>query len=65
MSHETSREKDALQDRPAKSLLKNWGRKLASGRAEVVPVYVGGEWTFQIMRGNKRVLQVPVKFGKN
>lgn len=65
MSRGNVDEREALKDRPSQSLLKNWGRKLSRGKAAVVPVYVGGGWTCQIVRGNKRVLQVPFKPGKN
>lgn len=49
-----------IQDRPAASLLRSWGKRMASGSAAIIPVYVGGSWTLQIPRGNKRVLTVPV-----
>ncbi len=45
---------------PASSLLKSWGKRLAKGNVPVIPVYVGGAWTLQVPRGNKRVLRVPV-----
>ncbi len=48
------------QDKPAKSLLRSWGKRMAQGNAAIIPVFVGGAWTLQIPRGNKRVLQLPV-----
>jgi hypothetical protein len=33
---------------------------MASGHAVVIPVFVGGGWTLQVPRGNKRVLRVNV-----
>jgi len=52
---------EILQDKPAKSLLRAWSKKMAKGSAVMVPVFIGGKWTLQVPRGNKRVLQVPVK----
>ena len=48
------------QDKPAKSLLRSWGKRMSQGTAAIIPMFVGGAWTLQIPRGNKRVLQVPV-----
>jgi len=58
-----SQEKDLLKtdDRPAATLLKSWGKRMANGSARVIPVFVGGHWTLQIPRGNKRVLRVKVR----
>jgi len=49
-----------VSDRPASTLLHNWGKKMADGHAAVIPVFVGGGWTVQVPRGNKRVLRVNV-----
>ncbi len=46
--------------RPAATLLRAWGKRMAHGRAVVIPVYVGGVWTLQVPRGNKRVLRLSV-----
>ena len=46
---------------PASTLLKAWGKRMAKGNVPVIPVFVGGAWTLQVPRGNKRVLRVPVK----
>lgn len=48
------------QDKPAKSLLRSWGKRMSQGNAAMIPVFVGGAWTLQIPRGNKRVLQLPI-----
>lgn len=56
---------ELLQDRPAKSLLKAWSKKMSKGTAIMIPVFVGGKWTIQVPRGNKRILQVPVKPSRN
>lgn len=61
---DASQDDEMLQDKPAKSLLRSWGKRMSDGSAVVIPVYVGGSWTLQVPRGNKRVLQVPVKSGK-
>ena len=58
-------EEKVIQERPAASLLRSWGKRMAQGTAAVIPVYVGGSWTLQIPRGNKRVLTVPVARKKN
>jgi len=47
-------------NRPANTLLRAWGKRMAKGKAVVIPVYVGGTWTLQVPRGNKRVLRVSV-----
>ena len=49
-----------IQDKPAASLLKSWGKRMSTGEAAVIPVYIGGAWSIQIPRGNKRVLQLAV-----
>jgi len=49
---------DEAEDRPADTLLRAWGKKMAQGRAAMIPVFVGGKWSIQIPRGNKRVLSV-------
>ncbi|MFH2204113.1 MAG: hypothetical protein ABIJ96_13420 [Elusimicrobiota bacterium] len=56
---------EMLQDKPAKTLLRAWSKRMAKGSAIIVPVFVGGKWTLQVPRGNKRVLQVPVGQGRN
>lgn len=47
-------------NRPASTLLKAWGKRMAKGQAVVIPVYTGGSWTLQVPRGNKRVLRLNV-----
>jgi len=47
-------------NRPATTLLKAWGKRMAKGKATVIPVYVGGSWSLQVPRGNKRVLRLNV-----
>jgi hypothetical protein len=56
----TEKDERPIQDKPAASLLKSWGKRMSAGEAAVIPVYVGGSWTLQIPRGNKRVLQLSV-----
>ena len=56
---------ELFQDKPAKSLLKAWSKKMANGSAIMIPVFIGGKWTLQVPRGNKRVLQVPIETNKN
>jgi len=47
-------------NRPAATLLRAWGKRMAKGRAVIIPVYVGGVWSLQVPRGNKRVLRLNV-----
>ncbi|MBI3550699.1 MAG: hypothetical protein HY078_16810 [Elusimicrobia bacterium] len=47
-------------EKPANTLLKSWGKRMAKGSATIVPVFIGGAWTLQVPRGNKRVLRVNV-----
>lgn len=49
-----------VADRPAASLLRSWGKRMAKGKVPVIPVYVGGNWILNIPRGNKRVLRLTV-----
>lgn len=45
---------------PNPSLLKSWGKRMARGNVPMIPVFVGGGWSLQVPRGNKRVLRVNV-----
>jgi len=54
----TGQDNEIVQDRPADTLLRSWAKKMSQGRASVIPVFVGGKWSIQIPRGNKRVLTV-------
>ncbi len=49
---------------PAPSLLKSWGKRMAKGKVPMIPVFVGGSWSLQVPRGNKRVLRVNVNGDK-
>ncbi len=42
-------------------MLRTWAKRIGRGNAVTVPVFTGGEWTLQVLRGHKRVLQVPVE----
>lgn len=50
-----------IQDKPAATLVRSWGKRMAQGQAAVIPVFVGGAWSLQIPRGNKRVLKMALK----
>lgn len=52
--------KTGIVDRPSRSVRKIWAKRIKSGKAVPIMVYVGGSWTMHIVRGNKRVMQVPV-----
>ncbi len=45
---------------PSTSLLKAWGKRMQKGNVRMIPVYVGGAWSVQVPRGNKRVLRLSV-----
>lgn len=49
---------------PAPTLLKSWGKRMAKGSVPMIPVFVGGAWSLQVPRGNKRVLRVSVNGDK-
>lgn len=49
---------ELAQDRPSQRMLKTWAKRIKHGRAATVPVFVGGKWSLQILRGHKRVLQL-------
>ncbi len=49
---------------PAPSLLKSWAKRMAKGNVAMIPVFVGGAWSVQVPRGNKRVLRVNVTMKK-
>ncbi|MFA5140048.1 MAG: hypothetical protein WC728_12520 [Elusimicrobiota bacterium] len=51
---------EVIREKPADTLLRSWGKKMSLGKAAVIPVFVGGSWTLQIPRGNKRVLTVKI-----
>jgi hypothetical protein len=53
-------DEEVLQDKPAKTLLNSWSKRLTSGSAVGIPVFIGGTWSLQVPRGNKRVLQLSV-----
>ncbi len=63
---EIEREKEIKPcEKPAATLVKSWAKKMAQGRATIIPVFVGGVWRLQVPRGNKRVLTVQVDQKKN
>ncbi|MBI4348133.1 MAG: hypothetical protein HY553_14930 [Elusimicrobia bacterium] len=45
---------------PSPSLLKAWGKRMQKGNVRMIPVFVGGAWSLQIPRGNKRLLRLNV-----
>ena len=51
-------------NRPAPTLLRAWGKRMAKGHATVIPVFVGGSWSLQVPRGNKRFLRLNVPSAK-
>ncbi len=59
---ETPAEPDngVVVDRPSSRIMRVWAKRIKSGKSKPVMVYVGGKWTMHVVRGNKRVMQVPV-----
>ena len=47
-------------DRPSSRIMRVWAKRIKSGKSKPVMVYVGGAWTMHVVRGNKRVMQVPI-----
>ena len=45
----------------APSLLKAWGKRMSKGNVPMIPVFVGGAWSIQMPRGNKRILRVKIQ----
>jgi len=53
-------ETEIHKDRPAASLLRSWGKRMSQGQANAIPVYIGGNWSLAVPRGNKRILQLAI-----
>lgn len=54
-----SPEAEALPaDRPSNRMLRTWAKRIRNGDAVTIPVFVGGAWSLQILRGHKRILQL-------
>ncbi len=49
------------RERPSARMLRTWAKRITRGNAVTIPVFTGGAWTLQVLRGHKRVLQVPVE----
>ncbi|MBI3299239.1 MAG: hypothetical protein HYZ75_13810 [Elusimicrobia bacterium] len=64
MPPKTPTDPSSLKDRPAATLLKSWGKKISSGSASGIPVFIGGTWSLAVPRGNKRILQLPLNMNK-
>lgn len=45
-------------ERPSQRMLRTWAKRIRKGSAIPIPVYVGGAWSLQVLRGHKRVLQL-------
>ncbi|HBL18196.1 MAG TPA: hypothetical protein DD417_15940 [Elusimicrobia bacterium] len=51
-------EETPIADRPAASLLRSWGKRMSQGGVTMIPIYIGGNWSLAVPRGNKRILQL-------
>ncbi len=56
---------DLPKEKPSNRMLKNWAKRIASGEAQAIPVFVGGEWSLQIQRGKKRRITLNLGAAKN
>ena len=45
-------------DEPSVSMRRRWAKKLASGKTKTFIVYVGGQWSCSVQRGNKRNMRI-------
>lgn len=45
-------------DEPSVSMRRRWAKKLAAGKTQTVIVYVGGQWSCSVQRGNKRNMRI-------
>jgi len=56
---------EITRDLPSRRMLKNWAKRIAQGTVKPIPVYVGGAWSLQIMRGKKRRLMLELESIEN
>lgn len=54
---------ELTKEKPSHRMLNNWAKRVASGEAKAIPVYVGGAWSLQIQRGKKRRITVALEAG--
>lgn len=45
-------------DEPSVSMRRRWAKKLAAGKTQTVIIYVGGQWSCSVQRGNKRNMRI-------
>jgi hypothetical protein len=55
---ETTTREPIRLDAASPSMRRRWAKKLADGRAKSVIIYVGGQWSVSVQRGNKRMMRV-------
>lgn len=56
-SDETTLENPRL-DAPSAAMRRRWAKKIAEGKSKPVIVYVGGQWSLNVVRGTKRIMRV-------
>ena len=54
---ETTAESPRL-DAPSAAMRKRWAKKISEGKSKPVIVYVGGQWSLNVVRGTKRIMRV-------
>ena len=47
-------------DEPSAAMRQRWAKRIAAGTAKPIPVFVGGVWSVNVQRGNKRILRLQV-----
>lgn len=47
-------------DEPSAAMRQRWAKRIAAGTAKPIPVFVGGAWSVNVVRGNKRILRMQV-----
>lgn len=65
MTSGTTDEKETVQesprlDAPSAAMRKRWAKKIAEGKSKPIIVYVGGQWSLNVVRGTKRIMRVNV-----
>ncbi|MBI5596256.1 MAG: hypothetical protein HY928_09245 [Elusimicrobia bacterium] len=45
-------------DAPSAAMRKRWAKKIVEGKSKPIIVYVGGQWSLNVVRGTKRIMRV-------
>ena len=47
-------------DAPSTSMRRRWAKRISDGKSKPVIVYVGGQWSIDVLRGRKRTMRVNI-----